>query len=237
MLSLIPGLVGAPPPLVRRLVGAALPCAQMLPVAPWLRAPSFLVAALPPALGSWALLRPLCDCSWALRRLLLYLPCHPSAPCGFASSRPAARGAPFLLMPGLVGAPLTVGALPPIVTPLPVAPLLRALSLLVAVLPLALPTACGAPLSLLSGHVGASPPLVRLLVLLLVRLLEDTPPPFALPLPVAALLRALSCVVDVPPPAPPLVGVCCRFCPGSWVPPRPLCYRLWALCCPVLHRT
>ena len=89
-------------------------------------------------LGSWALLRPLCDCSWALRRLLLRLLGRPFAPCGpffggFVASRSAARGAPFLLMPGLMGAP------PPIVTPLPVTPLLRALSLLVAVLPLVPP--------------------------------------------------------------------------------------------------
>ena len=49
-LSLIPGLVGAPPPRVRRLVGAALPGALPLVVAPRLRAPSFLVATVPPAL-------------------------------------------------------------------------------------------------------------------------------------------------------------------------------------------
>ena len=95
-------------------------------------------------LGSWALLRPLCDCLWALPRLLLRLLGRPYAPCGcfvggFAASFCVVRGAPFLLMLGLVGAPLPVGTSLPIVTPLLVAPLLHALSLLVAVLPLAPP--------------------------------------------------------------------------------------------------
>ena len=87
---------------------------------------------------------PLCDCLWALPRLLLRLLGRPYAPCGcfvggFATSCCVVRGAPFLLMSGLVGAPLPVGTSLPIVTPLLVAPLLRALSLLVAVLPLAPP--------------------------------------------------------------------------------------------------
>ena len=68
----------------------------------------------------------------------------PFAPCNpFLGGRVASRsdvcGAPILLMLGLVGAPLPVGASRPIMTPLPVAPLLGALSLLVAVLPLAPP--------------------------------------------------------------------------------------------------
>ena len=58
-LSLIPGLVGAPPPPMCRLVGAALPSALPLPVAPRLRALSFLVAALPRAPCSWASATPL----------------------------------------------------------------------------------------------------------------------------------------------------------------------------------
>ena len=285
-LSLIPGLVGAPPPLVRRLLGIVLPCALPLPVGPgvrapsfliaalplasvlvglhrrlclgspppfvpllvgafppialplldapllsvlsfdvalvppalprlrlryrlslgsglllhllctgslvlhWLvlRAPSFFVAALPPAsmlvrlrrrlcLGSWALLRPLCDYSRALRRLLLRLLRRPFAPCGgflggFAALCSVVRGAPFLLVPRLAGAPLPVGASPPIVTPLQVAPLPRAPSLLVAMMPL----------------------------------------------------------------ATPLVRLCCGFCLGPWAALRPSGYCSWALHCLSLCR-
>ena len=83
----------------------------------------------------------------APRRLLLLLAGRPIAPCGpflggFAASCSAARGAPFLLMLGLVSAPLPVGASPSVPAPLPVDPLLRAMSLLVALLPLA-PTLVG----------------------------------------------------------------------------------------------
>ena len=89
--------------------------------------------------------------------------------------------------------------------------------------------ACGALWSPMLGPVGAPPPFVRLPV--------NAAPPFALPLPVAALLRALSCAVAALPPAPPLVGVCCRLCLGSCVLLRPLCDRSWALRCPMLYRT
>ena len=75
--SRTPWPVGAPPFLVRLLLGALLPVALPLPVALLLCVPCFLVVVLPlalaargaplsPCLGPWALLRPLCDCSWAL---------------------------------------------------------------------------------------------------------------------------------------------------------------------------
>ena len=155
---------------------------------------------------------------------------------------------------------LLLDALPPIALPLPLALLLRApfpwvvvplFALLLLGLcgrlclglwvPLAIRAAdrerCAAVCSATSealwspmlGPVGARPPFVRLLV--------DAAPPFALPLPVAALLRALSCAVVVPSPAPSLVGICCRLCLGSWALLCPLCDRSWALRCPMFYRS
>ena len=76
-------LAGAPPPLVRRLVGALLLVAPPLRVATPLRVPSAEFPLLPPAplpvglrrrirLGPWVPLRSLCDCSRGRRCLSLY---------------------------------------------------------------------------------------------------------------------------------------------------------------------
>ena len=81
-LSPLPGPVGPPPPFVRLLVGALLPVAPPLLVAPLLCVPSFDVVVVPLALprlrpcyclspGLWALLRLVCAGSWALHCLEL----------------------------------------------------------------------------------------------------------------------------------------------------------------------
>ena len=77
--SRTPWPLGALPFPVRLLMETLLPVALPLPVAPLLRVPCFLVPVLPLLLllllmglrcrlrlGPWALLRPLCNGSWAL---------------------------------------------------------------------------------------------------------------------------------------------------------------------------
>ena len=247
LLSLIPGLVGAPPPLVRRLVGAALPCALPLPVAPRLRAPSFLVAALPPALvlvglrrhlcpGSWALLRPLCDCLWALRRLLLRLPRRPFAPsrcclAGFATSCSAVRGSLFAHASAR-GCSAARGRFAAYCDAAPgrfAAPCAVSLGCRVAFCS----AACGAPLWLLPGPVGATPPPARLLVLLLMGALQ----PVAVPLLFAPVLRALSCEDVVLPLAPFVLGLPCCLLLGLWALVCPLCDVPWLSCCLSIRRS
>ena len=91
------------------------------------------------------------------------------------------------------------------------------------------PEARGAPLSPMTGPVGAPPPFVRLLV--------GTLLPVAPPLSVAPLRCVLSFNVAVGPPALPRLRLRCRLSLGSWVLVRLLCAGLWALRCLVLCRS
>ena len=260
VLPLAPPLVGlrcgfrlGPPPLVRLLVlllsEASLPIAVPFLFAPVLPALSCEIVVLPLApfvlglpccllLGWWALVRPFCDVPWmscclSLCRsssLICYVRCLSRLLCclllccswGSAVSYASARGRSSALRDTARGRFAAYRSTPPARSPAPCAIYLGCCAV-------GCSAACGALRPPMLGHVGTPPPFVRLLM--------DVAPQFALPLPVATLLRPLSCAVDVPPRAPPLVGVCCRLCLGSWALLRPLCDRSWALCCPMLYRT
>ena len=129
------------------------------------------------------------------------------------------RSPPFV--PRLVGASL------PTALSLLMAPLPRVLFFDVVVMPPRF-GACGGPLSLspMPKPLGAPSPCARRLV--------GASPPIALPLLIATLLRALSPLVDVLPPALLLHR---RVRLGSWPPLRRLCARWWALGCLSLCRS
>ena len=84
--SFMCGLVGIPPPLAQLLVGASLPTALPLSLAPMLRALSFLVVVLPLALPPVGPLYRLRLDSWVLFRPLLILGLV-SAPLPLATAR------------------------------------------------------------------------------------------------------------------------------------------------------
>ena len=200
--ALTPWLMGAPPPLVRLLLGAWPLIVLPLLTSPLLRALSVLVAVLPPTLllvghrrrlrlGSWALFRFLCDCSWTLCRLSFCRarssscsvrrfsgPLYCRLPCcswGSVVAYAWACGRPSTLRAATLGRCAAVCSAAPGWCPAPRA-ILRGCCAASCF------SALGGLLSLTPGFVGAPPPLVRPLV--------GASLPCALPFLFASLLRS-----------------------------------------------
>ena len=217
--------VGAPPPFVQLLVGALLPLAPPLLVAPLLCVSSFGGAVVPPALprltcglssASCAPARGRCAAlsstapgrssarhcpSWLRRRLL---PCRAFAwACGRSSALRAT------LQPSTLGCSFAQCAAFRCYCAGSIAP---------EVLLSPMPELAGAALPVVRRLVGA---------FLLV----------ALPLLVAIPLRMPSSGFSLPPPPLLPVGLRRRARLRPWAPFRSLCDNTWALCCPSLRRS